>query len=133
MAIRKQPIVRRSLLWFSAVVVAIVGIMFALEMMARIPTGAITPTAMVETSVRIGLYFKNNRCLPPSLADLPVRDGYANRTTDAWNRSLHYTIDANDKFTLSSWGRDGQSGGSGEDADISQAYQVVDGQTQRVP
>jgi hypothetical protein len=64
---------------------------------------------------------------------LPHRDGYANRTTDGWNRSLRYVIDPNGTFVLSSLGRDGKPGGSGDDADVSARFRIVNGEASRVP
>jgi len=53
-----------------------------------IPDRAMTKTAMIETSVRVGIFVDQNKTLPRSLDKLPKREGYMNRMTDAWKRSL---------------------------------------------
>jgi hypothetical protein len=118
------------------VTVAVISIALALlavTLVDVVPRRAITPTAIEETSVRIGLYFYHHKYLPPDLAVLPVRDNYANRTTDAWDRPLMYSITSGDSFTLSSFGRDGVAGGQGEDADIVRKFRITDGGVESVP
>jgi hypothetical protein len=91
-----------------------------------------TVTAITETRVRIDIYLANHDgTLPPTLAVLPLRGGYANRTTDGWNRPLIYQIEG-DGFSLTSLGRDGVSGGSGPDADVTEKFRVVDGKLEEV-
>jgi hypothetical protein len=97
-----------------------------------IPTSAITPTAMTETMVRIEMYYREHQRLPPNLDVLPVRSGYTNRTTDAWDRQLAYLVNGDDAFTLSSLGADNKPGGVGLDADVRRQYRVVDGQVDEV-
>ena len=129
---RTRPIIRRSIAIFAAVGVAILVIAFLLADV--VPKGAITPSAIDETSYRIGLYyFQNKHHLPPDMAALPVREGYDNRTTDAWNRPLLYSVDSADSFTLRSLGRDGVPGGTGEDADVICKFRVTGGEVQRLP
>jgi hypothetical protein len=100
-----------------------VGLYFFIDV---IPPRAMTLTAMSETAARIGLYFGRNKRLPTDL-------GYANRSADGWGRPLIYTIDAFDAFTLRSLGRDGNVGGTGDDADVSLQYRIVDGRVQTIP
>jgi hypothetical protein len=87
---------------------------------------------MAETSVRIEIYYQRNKQLPPDLSLLPVRENYANRTTDAWNRPLRYTIDSDDAFTLSSFGEDDAPGGTGDNADIIRKYRIERGEVQEI-
>jgi hypothetical protein len=87
-----------------------------------IPPDAMTITAIGETFVRINLYAETNRSIPLSLDVLPKREGYANRTTDGWGRPLVYKVAADGVITLTSFGADGQPGGEGPDADLSQSY-----------
>ncbi len=82
----------------------------------------LTRSALLETFVRIQLYARQSNSVPPSLDVLPRRAGYANRTTDGWQRPLHYELSSNDILRLTSRGRDGQPGGQGDDADISMAF-----------
>jgi hypothetical protein len=100
-------------------------VMFALLMPLschRITPVEMTKTAITETFARISIYAQTNRAVPSSLAVLPKRDGYANRTTDGWGRSLQYSLSTDGIITLTSFGRDGKPGGSGEDADTSESY-----------
>jgi len=89
-----------------------------------IPPKSQTIGAQVETAVRIGMYLEKDGKLPDSLASLPIREHYANRTSDGWGRPLIYQVDG-DSFTLTSYGRDGKPGGEGDDADELVKYKVV--------
>jgi uncharacterized protein YceK len=83
-----------------------------------------TDTSITETRVRIAMYVEQNGNVPASLEVLPIRDGYANRTTDGWNRALVFRT-GGDEFSLGSLGRDGVVGGTGEDVDVLQKFRVV--------
>ena len=108
---------------------AITFVVISLSMMIDwIPPRSMTLTALRETATRIGIYFQRNKALPVNLNVLPIREGYTNRTTDGWKRPLTYRIDTNDTFTLSSLGRDGKVGGTGDDADTSCQYQIINGE-----
>ena len=130
MAPRNQPTVRR---WIIALAIAApaVGVVY-FSCVDVIPKSAITPSAMTETSVRIEMYYQRNMRLPPDLTVLPVREGYANRITDAWGRSLVYTVGAGDAFTLSSLGEDGVSGGTGDNSDLVRRYRIERGEVQGI-
>jgi hypothetical protein len=113
----------------SIALLAVVAAMPACSLMSdslvdRIPPDAMTRTAMGETFVRIQMYMKEHRELPPSLAVLPTRKGYANSTTDGWGRPLGYTADEKGVITLTSLGADGKPGGDGLDQDIIQRYRT---------
>lgn len=47
-----------------------------------------------------------------------------NQTTDGWGRELDYKISERGDLTLLSLGRDGMSGGEGDDADIRRSYRT---------
>jgi hypothetical protein len=87
-----------------------------------IPARAMTVTAMTETFVRISLYAQQNNDIPPSLDVLPRRSGYANQTTDGWRRPLKYETTPDGIIRLTSLGKDGVPGGTGDDTDVSRAY-----------
>jgi Type II secretion system (T2SS), protein G len=91
-----------------------------------IPDRDLTYTAISETFFRIHLYAKANGSLPSSLLGLPVRAGYANRTMDAWERPLQYEISDTGVLTVRSLGKDGSTGGNGEDEDIIVRYRGRD-------
>ena len=105
------------------VVTAVIGLMTLF--VDVIPPKAATVSAMTETFVRIALYAKQSNSIPQSLAVLPKRAGYANQTTDAWKRPLRYEIATNGIIKLTSLGKDGMPGGTGDDADISKAYHAL--------
>jgi hypothetical protein len=65
-----------------------------------IPPRDLTVTAMDETAYRIGMYLQKNGRLPADFKSLPVRDGYANETNDAWHRPLIYTIESGNIVVL---------------------------------
>jgi hypothetical protein len=81
-----------------------------------------TKTAMGETFARITIYAETNKSVPQSLDILPRRAGYANKTTDGWNRPLQYDLSKDGIITLRSFGADGKPGGEGENEDISLSY-----------
>ena len=88
-------------------------------------TALIGLVLLPETLVRINMYMKEHHGEPPpSLAVLPVRKGYLNRTTDGWDRELQYSVDAAGVITLMSPGADGQPGGAGLNADIVRRYRT---------
>jgi len=97
------------------------------------PKLSMTETDIAETSCRIGILFGQQGHLPPDLSTLPVRKGYANRATDAWDRPLMYSVNSADGFTLSSFGRDGVVGGQGEDADVVRRFRIKIGVVEPVP
>lgn len=101
--------------------------LFALACMSGCCGHIITPvestnTAIMESFARVQLYAETNRAVPLSLDALPRRKRYANQTTDGWYRPLQYRVTPDDVITITSLGRDGKPGGTGEDADISVSY-----------
>ncbi len=81
-----------------------------------------TVTAIGESFARVQIYARRNGAVPPSLNVLPKRRGYANQITDGWHRPLLYHVAPDGVITITSFGRDGKPGGTGEDADISESY-----------
>jgi hypothetical protein len=90
----------------------------------RISPEEMTETAIGETHVRIHLYMKEHREVPPNLSVLPQRKGYANRITDGWGRELHYSVDDKGIISLSSLGADGKPGGDGPNRDFVHRYET---------
>jgi hypothetical protein len=84
-----------------------------------------THTAITETFVRMNLYAQQHHSIPTSLDVLPKRTGYANRTTDGWNRPFLFETSADGILTLKSFGKEGKPAGKGEEADISTSYQAM--------
>lgn len=89
-----------------------------------IPPRDMTNTSIIETTVRIHMYMTANGEYPTNLSVLPIRNGYANRTTDGWGRTLVYDVDDEGIISLESLGRDGKPGGEGDDADIIRRYRT---------
>ena len=85
-----------------------------------------THSAIGETIYRIHLYAKTNGTLPASLAMLPVREYYANRTLDGWNRPLLYKVTPDGVLSFTSLGSDDLPGGKGEEKDIVVRYRGKD-------
>jgi hypothetical protein len=83
-----------------------------------------TNASITESTVRIQMYMTANGKYPKNLSVLPIRNGYANRTTDGWGRTLIYDVDAEGIISLKSLGRDGTPGGEGDDADIIRRYRT---------
>lgn len=108
------------------IIIATVGVAAVFGLMVLlvdvIPPEAETVSAMIETFVRISIYAEQSNSIPPSLAVLPKREGYASQTTDAWKRPLRYEITADGIMRLTSLGKDGQPGGEGDNTDITRAY-----------
>jgi hypothetical protein len=66
---------------------------------------------------RILRYASTNGTLPTALDQLPRMEGYDNEVVDAWGKPIDLHI-KDDKVTLTSYGRDGMPGGTGDDADM---------------
>ena len=111
---------------------AIVLVSGCSSLVDTIPPKSLTLTAMTETSVRIEMYLQKNGRLPPDFKSLPVREGYANRTDDAWHRPLLYIIESGDTVVLKSFGADGKPGGSGDDEDLIRRYKVENGRLDEI-
>jgi hypothetical protein len=77
----------------TGIALAVIALVFA----DVIPDRAFTKTAMIETSVRIGMFVDLNKQLPPNLDALPKRNGDVNRTVDAWKRPLTYIVKSEDR------------------------------------
>jgi hypothetical protein len=118
-----RPYTKRLLI---GAALAIVALALLNSSVTRMTAEEETVTAMGETSYRIGMYLNQHGHLPADFSALPVRDGYANKTTDAWGKPLIY-VQSDNYFTLTSLGRDGFEGGEGDDRDIKCVYSVNNG------
>jgi hypothetical protein len=120
---RTRPILRRPFAILA--IIGIGGIAFALATVHTIPPRSMTLTAIGETQSRIEIYVGGGGNKPPDTLDLlPMRDGYMNRTTDGWKRPLIY-VRADDTFSLTSLGRDGVPGGTGDDEDVVRRFRIA--------
>lgn len=117
--------------WIGSIIIAIIitcGVAFCFFYAIALSQDKITPeeetrAVIAETFHRIDLYSREHKTIPPSLDVLPRLNGHMNQTVDAWNRPLKYSIAADTGImTLTSFGKDGIPGGSGENTDISESY-----------
>jgi hypothetical protein len=84
-----------------------------------IPPRQLTVTRMTVLGVRIQSFVARHARMPKSLSELPEEPGKDCEVVDAWGRPFRWSYDeASRKFTIWSLGRDGKSGGTGDDADI---------------
>jgi len=105
--------------------VLLLGLIAVLKsVISVIPPVDMTQTALTETIVRIHMYMVDNRAAPLSLESLPKRDSFANRITDGWNQPLIYEISHDGIISLSSYGKDGQPGGEGDNKDVIIKYKT---------
>jgi hypothetical protein len=88
-----------------------------------IPPRSVTHMHMLTMKRRILRYAAANDSLPTSLEQLPILEGYTNEVTDGWGRPILWQVEGT-KVTLTSYGRDGVPGGSGEDADMVGVFQA---------
>ena len=102
--------------------ILVTGVILSVALVEQVSPKNMTRSAIGETFARINLFARQNKSIPSSLAVLPKREGYVNRTTDAWNRPLQYDVTADGFITIKSLGRDGKPGEQGEYSDISVTY-----------
>jgi hypothetical protein len=85
-----------------------------------------TWTTMFFIHRRILIYAAQHGHPPQTLEDLPTLPGYSNELVDAWNRKIKYEIVGGNIVELSSLGKDGLPGGTGEDHDIVRRFTLRD-------
>src|SRR4051794_39780777 len=96
------------------IAIAIGGVCLLVDV---VPPRSLTFGHMHMMKRRFLRYAAGNDSLPKGLKELPHIQGYANEVTDGWGQPILWKIDG-DEVTLTSFGRDGKPGGTGEDADI---------------
>ncbi len=72
------------------------------------------------------MYAAKNGYPPRSLEELPQLQGYDNRLMDGWGRKIEYGVIDGKIVELTSRGRDGIRGGTGEDQDIVRRFALRD-------
>jgi hypothetical protein len=87
----------------------------------------ITPNERIDSTIirlsfRIHNYLKLHGKLPENLHVLPLDRGYTNSIKDGWGREIGYDITKNNEVVLTSLGKDGKAGGTGENMDIVVQY-----------
>ncbi|NOZ72788.1 MAG: hypothetical protein GXP38_12905 [Chloroflexi bacterium] len=106
------------------VIAAAVLIVMVLVCTENIPPKAITRTRISITKQRVCGYFAVRHRLPAKLSDLqPLKKNRDGSFMDGWGRPIQYTV-KDMAVILLSLGKDGQLGGTGEDADIQVTFAV---------
>ena len=87
-----------------------------------LPARGLTGIRMETMKQRILHYARTHNELPKTAADLPLLTSRDNTVQDGWGRDIRFEIATNGIVTLTSLGRDGRPGGTGDDADITRAF-----------
>jgi len=114
---------RRTLIITCILLAAVLFIMFLSVDIAtpRSNTRAAIGSIMYH---RIPEYLKQHHQLPDRLADIPTVESYNDCLTDGWGRDIMYFKNSDGTYTLLSYGKDGKPGGTGENADIQETFNV---------
>lgn len=105
------------------IALAILAMVILIALADRIPPGALTRTRMDITQQRILAYVAAHRRLPASLLELPKVQGRDSEISDGWGRPIRYAVNGR-TVTLSSLGKDGLPGGTGENSDVDLTFAV---------
>jgi hypothetical protein len=107
--------------------VAILVVVFVV-FVDTVPPRSATDVTMHVMKRRMLRYARINGSLPMSLDRLPRIEGYMNEVTDGWARPVLWRAES-DEVALTSYGRDGVPGGTGDDADMVGVFRTraVDG------
>jgi hypothetical protein len=81
---------------------------------------------MVYLKREILKYAEIYNCLPTKLAELDKIPGHDSKVEDGWHRKFFYEFDLVGNVTLKSYGKDGVSGGIGENIDITGVFAARD-------
>jgi Type II secretion system (T2SS), protein G len=103
------------------ILVAVCGI--ALQFVDTVPPNALTHARMHVMKRRIVRFASANDVLPKTVDQLPHMNGYDNGVLDGWGHRILLQIDGG-KVTMTSYGRDGIPGGTGEDVDMIAVFSV---------
>jgi hypothetical protein len=114
-------IAMRRLLLAGLTLVAVCGV--ALLFVDTVPPNALTHARMHVMKRRILRFASVHGVLPKTADQLPRMNGYDNGVVDGWGRPILWHIDG-EKVTMTSYGRDGIPGGTGEDVDMIGVFSV---------
>jgi Type II secretion system (T2SS), protein G len=89
-----------------------------------IPPAAITKTRMQGIQNRIISTSGKQGELPKSLDNLPAWEDYDNGIMDGWGNRIIYEVTNGKSVRLTSLGRDGVAGGTGDDADVVVTFEI---------
>jgi hypothetical protein len=99
-----------------AVLVGVI-LLFLLPMLDKVPPPSDTAGRMFVLKRRILRFASKNNRLPPTLGNLPELEGKRNTSKDRWGCEIRYEV-KNGRIRLTSYGKDCDPGGSGDDQDM---------------
>ncbi len=105
----------------TATVAVVAGCTMFDTLATKVPPRSSTHGTIWVMKQRILRYARLHNCLPKSLGDLPEIPGKIDWVQDAWGRDIIMSF-ADGKGTLTSLGRDGKPGGTGDDADMTGVF-----------
>ena len=108
-----------------AIATLVPGCRISDSFITRIPPRSSTHGTISVMKQRILRYARLHNSLPNSPNDLPQIPEKESGVQDAWGRDILMSF-ADGKATLTSLGRDGKPGGTGEDADMSGVFPLKD-------
>lgn len=117
----------KRILIILAIVTAVAAVL-ASCVVDHIPPRSLTATRMQVLKRRVLRFAQAHGELPKSLAELPTMKGYDNSVRDGWERNIIFEVPTSGVVTFRCLGRDGASGGAGEDADIIMSFSARDAQ-----
>jgi hypothetical protein len=100
---------------------ALIAFVFLEIIVDRIPPRSLTATRMQGLKRRILRDAQAKGVLPVSLKNLLPIEGFDNSLLDGWGREIVFDVSSG-TVTLRSFGADGKTGGTGEDADIARSF-----------
>lgn len=125
-------LVKRTVFAIFAIALVMCSLVIVAELLATRPSASdVTISTMTVLRNRLIAFSVEHGRLPLTLDELPPREGMFGTFDDAWHRRIIYRVLAGEIVDLTSYGRDGLPGGTGEDRDIVRSFQVRDGNGQR--
>ncbi|TWT77451.1 Bacterial type II secretion system protein G [Posidoniimonas polymericola] len=87
-----------------------------------IPPTEATRGEMHNICHALDAYYAKHSSLPEALSTLPPVENRIFRIEDSWDRPFEYKVEAGNYAQITSLGKDGLPGGSGEDSDLVVRY-----------
>lgn len=91
---------------------------YLVSLMDVIPPASMTYSTLLVTHHRIESFWNRHGKVPAEPTELPDEPHRDCSLTDGWGRELLWESDGTSRVKVSSLGRDGKPGGTGEDADL---------------
>ncbi len=87
-----------------------------------IPPSNLTDTRLTVTRVRLQEYWDQQSRVPIRPDQLPIHKNKDCSLVDGWGREMNWQSDGVGKVRVWSFGRDGKTGGVGNDADLEMVF-----------